>query len=97
MSMRIYVPCDSSALAVGAERIANTILAEAKLRGMDVTLVRNGTRGMMWLEPLVEVETAQGRIGFGPVRLPMYRACSMRCSIRARILLPSGLSMSCHG
>jgi formate dehydrogenase iron-sulfur subunit len=67
MSMRIYVPCDSSALAVGAERIANTILAEAKLRGMDVTLVRNGTRGMMWLEPLVEVETAQGRIGFGPV------------------------------
>lgn len=67
MSLRIYVPCDSSSLAVGAERVAQAILAEAKSRGIDVTLVRNGTRGMMWLEPLVEVEAAQGRIGFGPV------------------------------
>ena len=67
MTTRIYVPCDSSALAVGAERVVKAILAEAKSRGEDVTILRNGSRGMMWLEPLIEVETTQGRIGYGPV------------------------------
>jgi len=36
-------------------------------RGIDIDIVRNGSRGAMWLEPLVEVETAQGRVGYGPV------------------------------
>ncbi len=68
MSLRIYVPCDSSALAVGAERVAKAIQAEASARGLDVQVLRNGSRGMMWLEPLVELETAKGRMGFGPVK-----------------------------
>ncbi len=67
MSTRIFVPCDSAALAVGADEVAVAIAAEAAQRGLDVQVVRNGTRGLLWLEPLVEVETAQGRIGFGPV------------------------------
>jgi len=67
MSTRIYVPCDSAALAVGADAVAAAIVREATQRGLDVELVRNGTRGLLWLEPLVEVETPQGRIGFGPV------------------------------
>jgi formate dehydrogenase iron-sulfur subunit len=67
MSVRVYVPRDSSALSVGAEGVARAIASEASSRGLDVTLVRNGSRGMFWLEPLVEVETADGRVAYGPV------------------------------
>ncbi|MFN4155001.1 MAG: formate dehydrogenase beta subunit [Paracoccaceae bacterium] len=65
--MRIYVPMDSTAKAVGADEVAGAILAEAARRGLAVDLVRNGSRGMVWLEPLVEVETGVGRQGFGAV------------------------------
>jgi formate dehydrogenase iron-sulfur subunit len=67
MSVRVYVPRDSAALSVGAEGVARAIASEASSRGIDITLVRNGSRGMFWLEPLVEVETPQGRIAYGPV------------------------------
>jgi formate dehydrogenase iron-sulfur subunit len=63
----VYVPRDSSALSLGAEEVATAIQMEAMRRGMDINLVRNGSRGMYWLEPLVEVATAQGRMGYGPV------------------------------
>lgn len=65
--LRIYVPGDAAALSVGAEAVAGAIVAEAGRRGLDVVLVRNGSRGLFWLEPLVEVATPAGRIGFGPV------------------------------
>jgi formate dehydrogenase iron-sulfur subunit len=68
MTTRIYIPIDSSALSLGAERVARAIAAEAARRGEDVTLVRNGSRGMFWLEPLVEVETPAGRLAYGPVQ-----------------------------
>jgi formate dehydrogenase iron-sulfur subunit len=64
--MRIFVPQDSAALALGADRIAQAIRRDAAARDRDVTLVRNGSRGLFWLEPLVEIETAEGRVGFGP-------------------------------
>lgn len=67
MSVRIFVPRDSTALALGADDVAGAIAAEAARRQLDVEIVRNGTRGLLWLEPLVEVETPAGRIGFGPV------------------------------
>lgn len=67
--MKIYVPLDSAAKAVGADDVADAIVAGARERGLDVTLVRNGTRGMIWLEPLVEVETGAGRIGYGAVEV----------------------------
>jgi formate dehydrogenase iron-sulfur subunit len=63
----IYVPIDAAALSVGAGRVAEAIAAEAAARGEDVRIVRNGTRGMLWLEPLVEVQTLSGRIAYGPV------------------------------
>ncbi|HLS18575.1 MAG TPA: formate dehydrogenase, partial [Paracoccaceae bacterium] len=65
--MRIYVPRDAAARALGADAVANAIAAEAETRGLEVEITRNGTRGMIWLEPLVEVETEAGRTGFGPV------------------------------
>jgi formate dehydrogenase iron-sulfur subunit len=67
MSVRVYVPRDSAALSVGAEGVARAIASEASARGLDITLVRNGSRGMFWLEPLVEVDTPQGRVAYGPV------------------------------
>jgi formate dehydrogenase iron-sulfur subunit len=64
---RIYVPCDSAALALGADEVAQAIVAQAAQRGIAIELVRNGSRGLLWLEPLVEVETPAGRIGYGNV------------------------------
>ncbi len=66
MMHKVFVPRDSSALAVGAERVAKA-LAEAINGRDDITLVRNGSRGLYWLEPMVEVETAAGRVAYGPV------------------------------
>jgi len=67
MSVRIFVSRDATALALGADKTARTIADEAAKRGAAVTIVRNGSRGMFWLEPLVEVETPAGRIAYGPV------------------------------
>jgi formate dehydrogenase iron-sulfur subunit len=67
MTITVYVPRDSSALALGAHRVAAAIASEAQRRGIDIRLVRNGSHGMFWLEPLVEVATAQGRVAYGPV------------------------------
>jgi formate dehydrogenase iron-sulfur subunit len=66
--VKVYVPIDSTALSLGAERTAKRIVKEAQTRGIQVELVRNGSRGLFWLEPLVEVDTAQGRVAFGPVQ-----------------------------
>ena len=65
--VRIYVPIDAAALSVGAEAVARAVASEAAERGLAIEIVRNGTHGMLWLEPLVEVETAEGRIAYGPV------------------------------
>ncbi|RXZ36963.1 formate dehydrogenase beta subunit [Oxalobacteraceae bacterium CAVE-383] len=67
MSVKIFVPRDSVALALEANQVAAAIAAEAQRRGIDIELIRNGSRGMFWLEPLVEVETAAGRVAYGPV------------------------------
>ncbi|SDM06771.1 formate dehydrogenase beta subunit [Streptomyces wuyuanensis] len=61
----VYVPRDSAARSVGADEVAERISAAAA--GHPARVVRNGSRGMLWLEPLVEVVTAAGRIAYGPV------------------------------
>lgn len=67
MTQRIFVPRDASAVSVGAERVGRTIENEAKNRGLSVEIVRNGSRGLYWLEPLIEVEIDGQRIAYGPV------------------------------
>ena len=67
MTVTVYVPRDAAAKAVGADAVARRIADAAAARGLDVRLVRNGSRGLMWLEPLVEVATPQGRVAYGPV------------------------------
>ena len=67
MTTRIFVPRDATACALGADDTAEAILRGAKGRGIDIELVRNGSRGAFWLEPLVEVESGGKRVAFGPV------------------------------
>lgn len=63
----VFVPRDSTALCLGADSVAAAIVREAGKRGEVVRVVRNGSRGLFWLEPLVEVATAAGRMAYGPV------------------------------
>jgi formate dehydrogenase iron-sulfur subunit len=63
----VYVPRDSAALAVGADEVTAALKSECARRGLTVEVVRNGSRGLFWLEPLVEIETANGRVAYGPV------------------------------
>lgn len=67
--MKIYLPLDSAAVALGADEIADALHIHAKAKGIDLTIVRNGSRGMVWLEPMAEVETPAGRLAFGPLTL----------------------------
>ena len=62
--MKIYIPGDAAAQSVGSDLVAVAIAAEAAKRNLDITIVRNGTRGALWLEPLVEVEISGKRIGY---------------------------------
>jgi formate dehydrogenase iron-sulfur subunit len=64
---RASMPRDAAALAVGADAVAQALQRECEARGLAVELVR-GSRGLLWLETLVEVETAQGRVAYGPVQ-----------------------------
>ncbi|MHC5308423.1 formate dehydrogenase beta subunit [Bartonella sp. LJL80] len=68
MTIRVYIPRDIVALALGADTIANEIANLAVVIGLDITIVRNGSRGLFFLEPLVEVERNGARYAFGPVK-----------------------------
>jgi formate dehydrogenase iron-sulfur subunit len=67
MSLRVFVPRDAGAVAVGADDIALKLEQAAARRGLAIDIVRTGSRGLCWLEPMIEVATAQGRVAFGPV------------------------------
>ncbi|MDG2202531.1 MAG: hypothetical protein P8L29_03605 [Burkholderiales bacterium] len=67
MTSKLYVPRDSSAVAMGADLVADKISQVVTATKADVEVVRNGSRGMMWMEPLLEVETASGRMGYANV------------------------------
>ncbi len=67
MSVRVFIPGDAGALSVGADRVAAEIERLTGQSGRAVEIVRNGSRGLYWLEPMVEVETAAGRVAYGPV------------------------------
>ncbi len=69
MSTTVYIPREATALALGAEAVARAITAEAARTKQDVRVVRNGSRGAFWLEPLIEVQTATGRVAYGPVQV----------------------------
>ncbi|MDX3746265.1 NADH-ubiquinone oxidoreductase-F iron-sulfur binding region domain-containing protein [Streptomyces sp. AK08-02] len=63
----VYVPRDSAARSVGADEVAGALQRAATRGDFAIDVVRNGSRGMLWLEPMVEVVTPEGRVGYGPV------------------------------
>jgi formate dehydrogenase iron-sulfur subunit len=65
---RVFVPADAAAIGVGADEVAAEIGRFAEQRSTQVKIVRNGSRGLYWLEPMVEVETPAGRVAYGPVK-----------------------------
>ena len=67
MTLRVYIPRDAAAVAVGADEVAAAFEAAAAKRNIVVDIVRTGSRGLLWLEPMIEVGTAEGRVAFGPV------------------------------
>src|SRR5689334_11424529 len=67
MSLRLFVPLDAGAVAVGADDVSVALTQAAAARGIAIETVRTGSRGLYWLEPMVEVATPAGRIAFGPV------------------------------
>jgi len=67
-SPRLFVPNDATAVACGADKVARKLEHELAARGVTADITRNGSRGLFWLEPLIEVETERGRVGYGPVK-----------------------------
>lgn len=63
----IYLPQDTTAVALGADQIAGKISEIARQRNLSLEVIRNGSRGLFWLEPLLEIETQQGRVALGPL------------------------------
>lgn len=63
----IFISRDTTSTSIGANSIAQVIAREARARNVDVTFIRTGSRGLFWLEPMVEVATPQGRIAYGPL------------------------------
>lgn len=61
--MKIWVSQDSAAKALGADKIAAAIHDCAP----EAEMTRTGSRGMIWLEPLVEIELNGLRHAFGPM------------------------------
>ena len=93
MTLRIFVPRDAGAVAVGADEVALALRAGRGKRGIAIEIVRTGSRGLYWLEPMVEVETPKGRVAFGPVdRSRRRRPCSTRWSPTAPHPLRLGIA-----
>lgn len=67
MMPRLYLPCDSLARAVGADEVTVALITQARERNLSLDLQRTSSRGLYWLEPLLEMDSPQGRIGFGPL------------------------------
>jgi len=66
-TVRVFVPSDTTARSLGADSVAEAIEAEAASRERPVEIMRNGSRGLYWLEPMIEVEVAGERLAYGPV------------------------------
>ena len=99
-ALKVYVPRDAAALAKGANAVAAAIVAEAAARGVEVQVVRNGSRGLLWLETFVEVATNAGRVAYGPVKAAdvagLFDAGVFSASAAAASAAEGGHAL-CHG
>ncbi len=67
MTARLWVPSDTTAAALGADELASSLAAAIAEQSLPLELMRNGSRGAFWLEPLLELERDGERLAFGPV------------------------------
>jgi len=67
MKMRVFVPRDAGAIAVGADDVVAALEQAAEKHGLPIEIIRTGSRGLYWLEPMVEVAALKGRDAYGPV------------------------------
>ena len=65
--VKVFIPRETTARSLGSEDVALAIQQVALDRGESVALVRNGSRGLFWLEPLVEIEIDGIRHAYGPI------------------------------
>lgn len=65
--IKVYVPRETAAISLGANEIAGEIERQAIEAGESIELIRNGSWGISWLEPLVEVGVGDSRIAYGNV------------------------------
>ncbi len=91
MTVRLYLPRDAAARSMGADRVARAIDETVHARKLDLQLVRTGSRGLLWLEPLLEVETPRGRVGYGPVTIESV------ASLLTDVVLKGGAHPLCIG
>ena len=66
---RLFISRDSTALSLGAEQVVTAVQQQLAAKGLEIEIIRNGSRGLYWLEPLLEVETEHGRVAYGPVQV----------------------------
>ncbi|MGI9272529.1 MAG: formate dehydrogenase beta subunit [Woeseiaceae bacterium] len=67
MRTRIYVPRETAAISVGADDVAIAVARYAKENKCEIELIRNGSWGATWLEPMFEVVVDDKRIAYGNV------------------------------
>jgi formate dehydrogenase iron-sulfur subunit len=67
MASTVYIPADSGARSLGADAVARAITVEAHNRKISLKITRTGSRGLYWLEPLIEVDNPSGRLAYGPI------------------------------
>ena len=91
-SLRMFLPRDAAAIAVGADEVAVALCKAAAARGVAIDLVRTGSRGAFWLEPMLEVATADGRVAYGPVT-PEDAEFLLECALAERGGHPLGLGL----
>ena len=80
MTLRLFIPADAGALAVGAEEVATALRAAGARRNVAVDIVRTGSRGLYWLEPMVEAANAGGPDGLWAGRAGRRRKPARRRS-----------------
>ena len=64
-TIKLFVPRDTTACSLGADEVARCLEQYFDQNGLQIEIIRNGSRGLYWLEPMIEVDSEEGRIAMG--------------------------------
>ena len=65
--IKLFVPRDTTACSLGSDEVAHRLEQYFDQHEMNIDIVRNGSRGLYWLEPMIEIDSDKGRIAYGPI------------------------------